>query len=146
MRKFSKKIDFDTTDFDKLKISELKRIADYWLRKYLLKNAKRNNLNQVWCPIKERYYNEDKIQASHFIDRACLNLRYNTDNVHLLSEHSNMWDSKIMVEGYKSKHHKEFERYLGEDLVRYLLEESKKIRIFARRDYINTIEKFRDEQ
>lgn len=139
-----KRIDFNTEDFDELKISELKRIADYWLRQSLLYISKRNGLNYVLCPLKNKYYPEDRMQASHFIDRSCMELRYDLDNVHLISSNSNMWDAKVPVEGYKSKHHKEYEEYLGEEKVENLLHRSKKITIFARQDYIDVIKRFRD--
>lgn len=142
MRRYSKKVDFNANDFDKLKISELKRMADYWLRQYLLSKANKRG-NKIFCPLKKRWYSEDKIHVAHFIDRNKNNTRYSLVNCNLLSAQSNMWDSKIMIDGYKSLHHKEYAEWLGEEKVKFLLEESKKICIFARRDYVELIEKFR---
>lgn len=142
----NKNYDFKRTDYENLKISDLKTMTDYWFRQYLLKKAERNSLNRIYCPLKKKWYPEEKINVSHYIDRGVMNTRWSEENCHLLSEQSNVWDSKEMVEGYKSRHHKEFEEYLGEEKVKKLLEESKIIRIFARKDYINLIEKFRDNE
>ena len=142
---FSKQFDFETEDYDSLKPNQLKRMADYWLRKYLLKTAQRNGLNKIYCPLKKKYYEEEKMNASHFIDRACMGLRYDLNNVHLISEQSNVWDSKVPVEGYKSLHHKEYEEWLGEKTVEILKRNSKNICIFAKEDYIQRIKTFRNE-
>ena len=102
----SKFFDFNTEDYDSLKISQLKRMADYWLR---------YDLNNVW----------------------------------LISEQSNTWDAQTQVEGYKSLHHKEFEEMLkkeiGEEKFNNLLSTKNNLRIFKRKNYIETIKKFRDE-
>lgn len=136
------KLDYNTDDLNSLKISELKRIADYWLRQYLLSTADRKN-NNIYCPLKKRWFPENKTQVSHFIDRARMCTRYHLDNVHLISEQSNVWDAQISMEGFKSKHHYEYELFLGENKVQKLLELEKEICIFARRDYIEIIEKFK---
>lgn len=140
----SKKIDFNTEELDKLTNSQLKRVADYWLRQYLLKNAERNNSNYIFCPLKKRWYPESKIQASHYIDRNRNCTRYDLDNVHLISSQSNMYEAQIQVDGYKSKHHKEFAEYLGEKKVAELFAKSEKLCIFAQEDYIRIIETFRN--
>lgn len=142
---FSKQFDFETEDYNSLTSSQLKKMADYWLRKYLLKIVKRNGLNKIYCPIKEKYYDEKKMNASHFIDRSCMHLRYDLNNVHLISEQSNVWDSKVPVEGYKSLHHKEYEEWLGEKKVKILERNSKNICIFAKEDYIRIIKTFKNE-
>lgn len=142
---FSKQFDFETQDYNSLTSSQLKRLADYWLRKYLLKIIKRNGINQIYCPLKKRYYNEDKMNVSHFIDRACMYLRYDLNNVHLISEQSNVWDSKVSINGYKSLHHKDYEEWLGKKKVKILERNSKNICIFAKEDYIRIIKTFKNE-
>ena len=141
-------INFNTTEYDKLKISFLKRMADYWLRQFLLNNTKQNAYKQIKCPIKNRYFKPNNMEASHFIDRSVMATRYDLDNVHLISKQSNTWDAQVQVEGYKSKHHKEYEEMLkfklGEKKFEELLDKSKEITIFARKDYIRVIEKFRN--
>ena len=43
-------IDFEADNLEKLTISKLKKVADYWLRKVLLKEAKTKN-GLYFCPI-----------------------------------------------------------------------------------------------
>lgn len=140
----SKAFDFNTTEYDKLSISQLKRQADYWLRQFLLKRE--NNSYYMHCPLRDRSYPQDKMECAHYIDRAIMNTRYDLTNVHLVSKQSNSYDSRVQVEGYKSKHHYDYEQYLGEQIVKDLRERSKEIKIFQRQDYIEVIEKFRGNE
>lgn len=143
-------LDFNTTEYDNLKISQLKRMADYWQRQYLLKNAEKKYYGKIYCPLKKRLYHESRMHVAHFIDRSRMCTRYHPDNVHLISEESNVWDAKVVEEGYKSKHHKEFEYFLinkiGQKKFEDLLEMSKEICIFDKEDYIEIIEKFRENE
>lgn len=139
-----KKLDYNTEDLESLSNSELKKLADYWLRQYLLKNATGFG-ERIWCPIKKQSYHKDKIQVAHFIDRACMNTRYDLDNCHLISEQSNSWDCQVKKEGYKSLHHYEYEMWLGEEKVKNLIEKSKIIRRFSKNDYIEIINNFKNE-
>lgn len=140
--------DYNTKDYDKLKISDLKRLTDYWFRKYLLKKAKRKG-SSIYCPIKKRYFTEDKIHVAHYYGRNVICLRYSEDNCHLISSLSNMFDALVPDKDFKSKHHKEYYNYLlkekGESFLENLLQESKKICIFGRTEYVELIKKFRDE-
>ena len=142
-----KYFDFNTEDYDKLSISQLKRLTDFWLRQYLLNTTERSG-GRYYCPLKQRWYSEDKMNVTHYYDRQIMCLRYSLENTRLVSLQSNQWDAQELVEGYKSKHHKEYEEYLiselGEKNMQELLVKSKKICIFARQDYIDLIEKFRD--
>lgn len=146
-KNYSKKTDFETDDLDKLSISELKRTADYWLRQFLLHEQKNNTY--LWCPIKNKTCHKNKMHVAHFIDRAVMNTRYDLYNCHLISEDSNVWDAQIPSEGFKSKHHKEYEDWLkekiGEEKLKELLHKSKELCIFAKEDYINVINRFRNE-
>lgn len=139
------RLDYNTEEFDKLKTSQLKRMADYWLRQYLLKNSESKKGKMYRCPIKKKLYPPNKMHVAHFIDRGHMNTRYDLDNVCLISEESNMWDAQIPMEGYKSKHHKEYEEYLGPDKVERLLHKSKEIRRLRFEDYIELIKKFKNE-
>ena len=134
-------IDFNTEDLEKLSLSDLKRTADYWLRQYLL----RDKGVFIKCPIKNRDFYHTNMHVAHFINRDVLNTRYDLDNCHLISEQSNVWDAQIPKEGYKSLHHYDYEMWLGEEKVKILLEKSKIIRKFVKEDYIEIINKFRDE-
>jgi hypothetical protein len=144
MKYKSKIFDFNTIEYDKLSISQLKRQADYWLRQYLLNRE--GNHNYIYCPLKNNSYPVEVMEVAHFIDRAIMNTRYDLTNVHLVSKQSNSYDAQVQVEGYKSKHHYDYEQYLGEKIVQDLRERSKIIRIFQREDYIEVINKFRSNE
>lgn len=136
-------LDFNTEDLEKLSLSDLKRVADYWLRQYLLKRE--GNHNYLSCPLKNKSYPKEKMQVAHFIDRGVMNTRYDLCNCHLISEQSNVWDAQIPKEGYKSLHHYDYEQYLGEQIVKDLRERSKETKIFYKEDYIEIINKFKNE-
>lgn len=145
---YHKKIDFETTDLEGLSASQLKRVADYWLRKYLLHKAKKRG-GKIYCPLKKRWYPESKMHVSHYIDRGVsMHTRYSLKNCHLISESSNVWDAKVIVEGYKSKHHKEYGEYLknlyGADVLDDLVELSKTKSLFTIENYIETIKFFKN--
>ena len=142
-----KKLDFNTENLESLSSSELQKLADYWLRQYIL--SQNQERTYYFCPLKGRSYSADKMHVAHFIDRQCLNTRYDLNNCHLISEQSNKWESQILVDGYKSKHHYEYEMWLkeeiGEKKFEELIAKSKIITIFAKEDYIKLINKFRNE-
>lgn len=137
--------DFDTEDYDNLSTSQLKRMCDYWLRQYLLSKAKRKGMSgYIYCPLKNSWYPEHKMQVAHYIDRGIMSTRYNLDNCNLISEQSNVWDAQVQKEGWKSKHHFEYTHWLGEKKVSKLLDMSKEMVIFTPADYIKKIKKFRN--
>lgn len=137
--------DFETTDYDSLTISQLKRIADYWARQYLLSKAKRKGMSgYVYCPLKNTWYPEHKMQVAHFIDRGIMSTRYDLDNINLISEQSNVWDAQIPKEGYKSKHHHDYEKSLGPKIVEKLRKKAEELILMNKEDYIKIIEKFRE--
>ena len=146
MKKY-KKLDFNTQDLESISNSDLKKIADYELRQYLL----RNHPHQYYtCPLKNKKYPVDQMHACHYIDRQCMALRYDLRNVHLISAVSNTYDAQVQVEGYKSKHHKEYEEFLieeyGSEVLDFLREKSKEVKIFYKEDYIEVINKFRNNE
>lgn len=140
-----KKLDYNTEDLESLSNSELKKVADYSLRQYLLKDEK-----YLWCPIKKRTYHKDQMHCCHFYDRGIMSLRFDLRNVHLISAISNTFDAQVKVEGFKSKHHKEYEEFLieeyGSDVLDFLRERSKEMKIFYKEDYIKVINKFRNNE
>jgi len=144
MIKKYKKLDYNAEDLESLSNSDLKKVADYWLRQYLL-NSK--DINPRYCPIKKKHFSISDMQVSHFFDRSILSLRFNLVNCHLISKFSNENDSKIMVDGYKSLHHKEYEFYLietyGQEEFDKLKKMSKELRLFKKEDYIEIINKFK---
>lgn len=129
-------------EYEKMSISQLKKEADKQLRIYLLKKHSKNGL--VKCPLKNKWFPDNKVHVSHYIDRACMVLRYDLDNCHLISSQSNMWDAKVPKEGFKSLHHFEYEQYLGADMVTNLKDKSKELVILYKEDYIEIIKKFKD--
>ena len=147
MKKY-KKLDLNTEDLENLSNSDLKKVADYWLRQYLLRRE--GNLKYLHCPLKNKKYPVDQMHACHYIDRQCMALRYNLRNVHLISAISNTFDAQVQVDGYKSKHHKEYEEFLVEEydseVLDFLREKSKEVKIFYKEDYIEVINKFRNNE
>lgn len=133
-------IDFNTEDFSKLSISELKRVADYWLRQYLIKDCGK----YVFCPLKKRNFSINEMEVAHFIDRAKMSTRYDLDNCNLVSKQSNTWDAQIPKEGFKSLHHYDYEQFLGEKKVKELKEKSQQLILLQKQDYINIINNFKN--
>ena len=144
MKKY-KKLDFNTQDLEDLSNSDLKKVADYELRQFLLRKA---GNNYIFCPIKKKNFPQENMHCCHYYDRGIMSLRYDLKNVHLISAVSNTFDAQVQVEGYKSKHHYEYELYLrsiyGDEVMKYLLDKSKEVVIFYKTDYIEIINKFRN--
>ena len=144
MKKY-KKLDFNTEDLENLSNSDLKKIADYELRQFLLRKA---GNNYIFCPIKKKNFPQENMHCCHYYDRGIMSLRYDLKNVHLISAVSNTFDAQVQVEGYKSKHHYEYELYLrsiyGDEVMKYLLDKSKEVVIFYKTDYIKIINEFRN--
>lgn len=140
-------IDYNVEDLSKLKISELKRIAEYWFRQHLLSIVERDGRNRIYCPLKQKWFLEKYMQVAHFRDRNHLDTAFDPDNCHLISKVSNVWDAKEPQEGYKSKHHKEYEDWLrleiGDKKVDDLLERPRNLTIFARELYKKTADEYR---
>lgn len=147
MKKY-KKLDYNTEDLESLSNSDLKKLADYWLRQYLI-HASSGFGKKVWCPLKNQSYHVSQMHVAHFYDRGIMNTRYDLMNCHLISSNSNTFDAQMQVEGYKSKHHKEYQEFLikkyGQEEFDKLEERSKELKVFYKEDYINIINKFRNE-
>lgn len=134
-------IDFNTEDLDRLTVSQLRRIADYQLRQFLIRDCG----SYVFCPLKNESFHISEMEVAHFIDRAKMSTRYDLDNCHLVSKQSNTWDAQFKKEGYKSLHHYDFEQYLGEEKVNSLKEKSENLIVLTKEDYINIINTFKNE-
>lgn len=104
--------------------SKLRKKLFTLIRKYFLDKAERDRLGRIFCPLKKKWYTEDNMQVCHFIDRFNTRLRYEEDNLLLASKESNYYDSRIQVKGYKSKHHMDYELYIGEEAADKLRRES----------------------
>ena len=150
MKKY-KKLDYNTEDLESLSNSDLKKIADYWLRQYLLKTTAHKYNGWYECPIKNKKYPENQIHVAHFIDRGfSMWTRYYLKNCHLISAQSNTWDAQILLDGYKSKHHYEYEIYLkqmyGDDIITELNIIAENKELFTKENYIKVINKFRNNE
>lgn len=149
IRKKYKKLNYNTEDLESLSNSDLKKIADYELRNYLLRKSAGFG-ERIWCPIKKQSYHKDQIHCCHFYDRGIMSLRYDLKNVHLISSVSNTFDAQVPKEGYKSLHHYDYEQFLieeyGSDVLDFLREKSKEIKIFYKDNYIEVINKFRNNE
>lgn len=147
IRKKYKKLDYNTKDLESLSNSDLKKVADHWLRQYLLKIYEREFDGMVRCSLRREWYQKGSIHVAHYYDRGIMNTRYDLINCHLISAVSNTFDAQVQVEGYKSKHHKEYEFYLietyGQEEFDKLKERSKELKIFTKQDYIKVINEFR---
>src|SRR5699024_9244855 len=51
-------MNFNNKNLDNLPISKLKRICDYWLRRYLIRHADKNVFGKIYCPIKKKFIGE----------------------------------------------------------------------------------------
>lgn len=144
----SKKLDYNTEDLETLSNSDLKKVADYWLRQHLIKKSSVFG-ERVWCPLKKQSYHVSKMHVAHFYDRGIMNTRYDLINCHLVSANSNTFDAQVQVEGYKSKHHKEYQEFLiqeyGQEEFDNLTSRSKELKVFYKEDYIKIINKFKND-
>lgn len=149
IRKKYKKLDYNTEDLESLSNSELKKVADYSLRQFLLRTSAGFG-ERIWCPIKKQSFHKSDMHCCHFYDRGIMSLRYDLRNVHLISSISNTFDAQVQIEGFKSKHHYEYELYLrsiyGDEVMKYLLDKSKEVVIFYKTDYIKIINEFRNNE
>ena len=147
IRKNYKKLDYNTEDLESLSNSDLKKVADYSLRHFLLRTSAGFG-ERIWCPIKKQSFHKSDMHCCHFYDRGIMSLRYDLRNVHLISSISNTFDAQVQIEGFKSKHHYEYELYLrsiyGDEVMKYLLDKSKEVVIFYKTDYIKIINEFRN--
>lgn len=132
-------IDFNSDDYSNLSPSQLKRVADYWLRQYLI-----DGRSYAYCPLRGKECHVEDMEVAHYIDRAKMNTRYDLDNCHLVSKQSNTWDAQVKKEGYKSLHHYDYEQFLGAEKVKELKEKSQQLIVLTKQDYINIINNFKN--
>ena len=144
-----KKLDYNTEDLESLPNSDLKKLGDYWLRQYLLNHTSGFG-ERFYCELKKQSFHKDQMHVCHYEDRANLWTRFDLQNCYLISAQSNTWDSQILVEGYKSLHHKEYSEWLvkkyGEGILEILREKAKSTETFRKQNYIEAINKFRNNE
>lgn len=129
---------------DKESLNKLREIADSELRGFLIRKSEKNEFGKIFCPITKKWMREKDLHVCHIEDRARMVNRYNPANVFLGSKNSNLFESKEMVAGFKSVHHKKIEEEFGKDLVEYLTELSKERVVYTRDDYIDLITFFKE--
>ena len=146
------KIDFTMpySKLEKLSLSFLKRVCDFWFRKYLLHRADRDLHGRVYCAVTEKYLPEDDTHVCHFIDRHVMSLRYSEDNCILCSSYSNSWESTLPDDTgeFKSLHHRKFAAALNKkdkEKIKNLELVSKNTVRYTKQDYLDMIVKFRGE-
>jgi hypothetical protein len=146
------KIDFTMpySELEKLSLSSLKRVCDFWFRKYLLYRAERDLSGRVYCAITERYLPEDDVHVCHYLDRQIMSLRYSEDNCILCSAFSNSFESTVPDETkeFKSLHHRKFAAALikkDKEKIKNLELLSEKIVRYTKDDYLRMITKFRGD-
>lgn len=130
---------------DKLSTNELKALCDSLLRDFLIKKAVKNSFGYIYCPLTKRWLDTEKLNVCHIIDRGKMITRFNPANVFLGSAYSNLFESKVMVKGYQSLHHKKIEDTFGPELMEYLNELSKERKLYSREDYYDLITFFKEE-
>jgi hypothetical protein len=132
-------------DLEEYTTSQLRKIANYYLRKYLLQNSERNGKGEIFCPLKKKWYHEKDMEVSHYISRRCKHLELELDNVILSAKDSNTWDNLIFLTEFGvSQHIKDYTDYIGNDKANKLKELKNKtpIQIMTKDYYINKIKYF----
>lgn len=134
-------VDFTREDFDSMKLSTLVKFADYFFRRFLLGKAPRNTRQQIYCPLTEKWWDEDKIHVCHLSPRQYLFTRWSEDNCILCAESSNVWEDKILEGNGETLHVKKLKEILGVvDKVN-----TSSLGPPDKQDIINLIKKFKNE-
>ena len=134
-------LDFTREDYDSMKLSTLVKFADYYFRRYLLGKTPRNTDRQIYCPLTEKWLDEDKVHICHLSPRQYLATRWSEDNCILCAESSNVWEDKILV-GEETLHIKKLREVLGRDIER--VNSSSSLTPPNKQDIISLIKKFRN--
>ena len=135
-----RRINFDDPVLDHYTSNQLRKIADYSMRKHLLSR---------WdgrCFLTGREIGEQDVHVAHYRDRAYMPLRYSVDNLKLINRWSNTFDSRVYdkaLYGPLSKHHFEYRGGLinlhGLEYVEWLEGDHERI-LFTKEKLIKVIE------
>ena len=138
-------LDFNAEDsvLEGYSVSELRKVCDFWFRKYLMKLSGVGEKGFILCPLTNIKVRVENAHVCHFVDRARMSLRYSEDNCVLCSKYTNTIESRISEEGYKSLHHKKFEDFLGAEKIEKLKTLSEQVVIYTKEDYLCMINKFK---
>ena len=135
-------------NFDKLfeicegyKTSKIKKMLDSLQRQVYL--AEQFSGSDYICPLTgDRFRSHDSVDVCHYIDRGNMSTRWDDENCVLCSRFSNRVDSNVPSTTSRSKHHEDFERYLGEDTVERLKIDSKNVVNLCRTDYVVILQSY----
>lgn len=134
-------------EMESYSLSSLKRICDFWFRKYLLAAAVRNSVGKIFCELSQQWMDEESMHVCHYVDREVMSLRYSEDNCMLCSGYSNTVESGIGDEGYKSLHHRKFAAALlkkDKEILQKLELFSKEIVKYRKVNYLELIKKYKE--
>lgn len=121
------------------KTSKVKQMIDKLQREVYLKEQFSGRL--YICPISgERLRSHQDVDVCHFIDRSHMTLRWSDRNCLLCSRRSNRVDSNIPHPTSRSKHHYDYEQYLGLDEVNWLKDQGREVIPWSRTDYVNQLQ------
>lgn len=143
------KIDYLVDDLSHLKSSRLMKIADWYLRQYLLLSSPQRGDGRIQCFIDGKYYDPEQLEVAHYIGRRDIGYRYSLVNCHLTSRKSNSFDDKVFnpeLYGRLSKHHFEYrERLLEEGFEDEIvaMEENSALRVYTKQYYLDKIDMFK---
>lgn len=145
LRKKKTSIDFEDNDLSGYSSNQLKKIADYTLRKHLLSK---------WdgrCFISRKRLKTKNAEVAHYIPRQYIKYRYSFVNCHLTSKYSNSYENSIYnkeIYGKLSKHEWEYRKRLvsvyGEEVVKEMENTCRKAVVYNKDYYKEIIQNLRD--
>ena len=124
-----------------LKSSKLKKMIDFLQRQVYL--AEQFSGGAYTCPLtNERLRSHEEVDVCHYIDRGHMSTRWDDDNCVLCSRRSNRVDANLYSETSRSKHHEDFEKFLGENTVNDLKRRREEIIPLSRTDYVIRLQSY----
>ena len=80
------RVDYNCTDDElyKYSISKLKRVADHWLRRFLISKSRTSNNGLLVCFLTGRSYDESDLHVANLFQRGLMSVRYNEYNLSLI--------------------------------------------------------------
>ena len=147
------RVDYNCTDDElyKYSISKLKRVADHWLRRFLISKSRTSNNGLLVCFLTGRSYDESDLHVAHLFQRGLMSVRYNEYNCNLINKWSNTFDDQIYNEELYGKgvtkqifeYTNKFISEFGLDAYEELKDDSDDIIYRDKDDYVDLILEFR---
>lgn len=148
------RINYNCTEDElyKYSISKLKRVADYWLRKLLMRYSKIKNNGSLVCFLTGRAYGEEDLHVAHLFPRGNMSVRYDEHNCNLINKWSNTFDDQVYDEELYGKgatkhifqYTNKFISEFGEEKYEELKSASEDIIYRDKDDYVDLILQFRE--